>query len=295
MIKYIKNNLAEILLLSLASVMIVVTVFNIANSRSEPKQDFSKDIVLEVGSTLFLEGSVDDDMSMGVMALLDTLAKEKKKPLYIVIDSSGGNLGSALNIMTMLNTLERPTVGICIKCMSGAFDIFRSLDFRYAIHSSQIMQHHASSWQYLVANQESKQSSAETFKLVDKLHLSLSVPFRDPSANDYIEHSTVITSQEALRIKWIDKIVNIKCSEALTNMPDERVFKSDEFILLVAKPKCPLSDKKIITGAFMQYQGQFVPLQLVGMVHPDPNLLGRYIKHLSNEALEADFEKLPRK
>lgn len=65
-----------------------------------------------------------------------------KGPIYLGIDSNGGNIFPALHLIDAIGFLDNPVVGIVIgRCMSAAFTLLQKLNLRLATPRSSFLIH----------------------------------------------------------------------------------------------------------------------------------------------------------
>ena len=92
-----------------------------------------------IHKTITLKGTIDELNAQQFILQLSSL-KKKYNPVYIYIDSPGGNVKHAINIIKHMQTINN-TICIAKHAASAAFTIFQSCKTRYVLKNSILMQH----------------------------------------------------------------------------------------------------------------------------------------------------------
>lgn len=70
-----------------------------------------------------------------------------KKPIYVVINSTGGNMYESINIFDVMESVNNKVITICLGCaMSGGFIAFMGGDERLVYPQSTLMMHQIKLW-----------------------------------------------------------------------------------------------------------------------------------------------------
>jgi ATP-dependent Clp protease protease subunit len=98
---------------------------------------------VEAGRVIGITGPITEQMAADVNGLLMELAMiDKKKPVYFMIDTPGGDVYAALSMCDMIKALDIHTVAICVgKVMSAGNIILSVMKERYTFPNATFMVH----------------------------------------------------------------------------------------------------------------------------------------------------------
>jgi ATP-dependent protease ClpP protease subunit len=183
----------------------------------------SKTIVLKTDNTLTIRGAVTfNSMNKAIEDLiaLDSYRANLLTPIYIVIDSPGGNIVAGNKFIRFANTLENVHT-ICITCISMGHAIVQGVKGkRFAVYGNIMMAHEATL---------TLQGSYEADNLKTELNIiqSLSRFMEERNAKrigilykEYkkkVKHEWWTIGDESIEQNIADEQVNIECSKDLIN------------------------------------------------------------------------------
>ena len=162
---------------------------------------------------IMLGSGIDDDVSQGVCAQLLFLdAQDSKKPIYLYINSPGGNVTDGLAIYDTMEFIEAPVTTVCMgqAASMGAF-LLAAGKRRYSLPHGQILIHQPSSG---VAGQctdiQIHAKQAQYYKDLLNGILSKRSKKSVKEMADLTERDTYLTPKQALELGLIDGILKHK-------------------------------------------------------------------------------------
>ena len=159
---------------------------------------------------IMLGSGIDDDVSQVVCAQMLFLdAQDSKKPIYLYINSPGGNVTDGLAIYDTMEFIEAPVTTVCMgqAASMGAF-LLAAGTRRYSLPHGHIMIHQPSSG---VAGQctdiQIHAKQAQYYK--DLLNDIIAEKCRKPVSKiaELTERDTFMTPQQAMELGLIDGIL----------------------------------------------------------------------------------------
>ena len=162
---------------------------------------------------IMLGSGIDDDVSQVVCAQMLFLdAQDSKKPIYLYINSPGGNVTDGLAIYDTMEFIEAPVTTVCMgqAASMGAF-LLAAGKRRYSLPHGQILIHQPSSG---VAGQctdiQIHAKQAQYYKDLLNEILSKRSKKSVKEMADLTERDTYLTPKQALELGLIDGILKHK-------------------------------------------------------------------------------------
>ena len=92
---------------------------------------------------LSINGSIDNGSLAALKEKMLYMAETSENPIFVVIDSNGGNLDEVWGFCDTIPMITNVVIGLVIgKCYSAAFAILQACDLRLATPGSRFMPHH---------------------------------------------------------------------------------------------------------------------------------------------------------
>jgi len=165
------------------------------------------------------------------------------EPIYLVLDTPGGSVDDGLKIIEVAKSLPRPVHTVSMFNASMGFIISQSLGDRYIISSSTMMSHRASIGNISgsfpgsfitrfqsIANQLMKINSDVAARAGIGLNSYLGM----------IANELWMNPDEALKNKFADKVVTLRCDKSLRGPGSPRELDLGLFVVKIRFNKCPL-------------------------------------------------------
>ncbi len=110
------------------------------------------------------------------------LPREKRKPIYLYLQSPGGNVIHGFSLVDVIKASETPVYAVCFSnCSSMAFHLFIACEKRYAFKHSILLSHDG---EISLANSSSK--AKQTMKFFEQV---------DARTKEHVISNTKITSE----------------------------------------------------------------------------------------------------
>jgi ATP-dependent protease ClpP protease subunit len=203
-------------------------------------------VLLTEKNTVVLRGPIDREMATYVVNEMNRLAKERKNladRIYVVIDSEGGNLGSALYMVEIANGLGNVAFVALNSFSAGAYMMQFSRSTRYMVDGGSFMVHQPSI-DCTKAPSMPVATCKKLFKEEVKRFLSLvaeRIGMPDKAFVTFVDKQKFLNASEAKQMNFIDEVVSVECSENLKKQRIE-LNVTDNGITYVSKSysACPL-------------------------------------------------------
>ena len=190
--------------------LVVPQIFEMNGKEGRAMDLFAR---LMTDRVIMLCSGIDDDVSQVVCAQMLFLdAQDSKKPIYLYINSPGGNVTDGLAIYDTMEFIEAPVTTVCMgqAASMGAF-LLAAGKRRYSLPHGQILIHQPSSG---VAGQctdiQIHAKQAQYYK--DLLNGIIAEKCRKPvkTIAELTERDTFMTPQQAMELGLIDGILKHK-------------------------------------------------------------------------------------
>jgi ATP-dependent protease ClpP protease subunit len=221
------NNVRKILRIIVCGILGYIIGFNLAEcSKGYSQVRQNEKVTLNSNNTVLLRGPVEPESVRDVqidIAKLVAARMFKDYPIYLVLDSPGGDVEAGISLIEFAKTISNLRT-ITISAASMAADTVESLPgSRLITNNGSLMFHRAKgefSGQFEVGEVESRLEMAKKLILglelanANRMGISL-LEYKGHAQNEWW-----LNADEALQYKAADKIVDIVCSQELV---DKRV------------------------------------------------------------------------
>lgn len=151
----------------------------------------------------------------------------KGEPIYLSIDSPGGNILAGMQLINHLRSLDRPIHTITFFSASMAFVTVQALGKRYIVDGGILMAHYGSTncggnlheIQTCLKRLEDIEEEIDTL-CSERIGVSMEV------WDKMIERDLWLLPNEAIRLNIADKRVKVKCSESLMKSSEELIIET---------------------------------------------------------------------
>ncbi len=178
---------------------------------------FSKTVHLDEDNTIPITGAIDDVTVVTVIMGLAVLNEQKtNKPIYLYIDSPGGDVVSSMAVIAFAKSSRRPVHTVTVFAASAAFNIVQALGTRY-ISSYAVLLTHNAYFTHFSINDRSMIVMETATKALFKIYQQVADRLK-MSLDDYLKFmsaETFVRGENNIKINTADKIVDIDCSRAL--------------------------------------------------------------------------------
>jgi ATP-dependent protease ClpP protease subunit len=173
----------------------------------------SKHIELTKNNFVSLRESIDSDVSSKFLYRLNSL---NTTPVYIYINSPGGDVMAGLEIINYIKSFQsqnKEISCICHNAMSMAFVIFQYCSYRYILHSSTLMQHQMSlKVDGKIYDINSRLKYYNTIENELNTHQAQRMKIQVPDFINRIKDDWWMYSNEIIKNNAADDIVSVSCS-----------------------------------------------------------------------------------
>ena len=230
------------------AVFVVAGVAGIALATTS--HDASKLPVIELtpDNTVVMNDSFDDDTVAEAQAKFAKLLKKRKNAsydLYLVLDSPGGSVSAGMRLFEFLRNYEGINT-ITLRSYSMAAMISQLLPGqRYVIESGEFLFHKIKLTIPSPSTPEDNTSTVEFIRSHEFL-IESKVAARAKLTLEYYREKTqvdwILSAQQAEKQGFVDAIVSVKCSEALTSTTTTKTVQLLPFLppIDIKVSNCPL-------------------------------------------------------
>lgn len=174
--------------------------------------------ILNKENSILIEDTITPVSIFSTQMQLMRLEKLRKgnSPIYLVINSPGGHLDSALNLIKFAESFENIHT-ICIKCASAAALLVESIKGkRYAVDESEIMFHEPRAGLQGYVTMDDLLEIYNTLKNLNDIMARMitkriKMPFQEFKKR--IKSDWTLSAKEALKLNMFDQIINIRCDK----------------------------------------------------------------------------------
>ncbi len=208
-------------------------------------------IHLGAANTITLRGIITSHSAAKLIADLYAMSGmlSKKSVIYLVLDSSGGEVDAGNTIIDAVRSLPQHVHTITISAFSMAAHIAQALGIRYIIPSGEMMLHRIRVYPNHGLKVPGELENYTKFfvassELVDKRTAKrLKMPYKKYLKMIWSDHA--LTSKQAIARNWADKLVLIRCGRDLL-LRQNRVLSDVHGIGIIEKYSgCPLIRKPL--------------------------------------------------
>lgn len=215
-------------------------------------------IILNNINTVKLDNKVSDDLVSDIIYQL--YKRRDVKPLYLFINSSGGDVKSGNQLIDFIQYYSMDTDLICISnyAASMAFAILQSCKKRYGTKKGVLMQH-----QIIFKNNDNGISFNELQRYMDyisslnKEFISFQSERIGMNKDDFFDKTSNdwwLTTKQALEYKMIDKLVIVGCDNEYAMANHTVSLYRTKYTVINTYSNCPLIDKPIDTKYIFDQQ-----------------------------------------
>lgn len=177
----------------------------------------AKTISLSDDNTISIIGSITSKLLVPVTMRIIILNQLKtNSPIYLYLNSLGGDLETSENLIVLLQKSRRPIHIVAVKAASCAFNMAQALGRRYITSHSLLLTHNAYFVTFPITDQSIKEVTEAVTTVMKvyertakRLHLSVKEYLK------FMEPETWIRGRDNLTINAADEIVTIACSSKL--------------------------------------------------------------------------------
>ena len=205
------------------------------------KADGNTDSVVLTNNNVIILGSEVNDQSVSEVI---TKAKELdkslsgmketlrgKKPIYLFLNTPGGNIQAGLEMIEMLNGLGRPVHTVTLFAASMGFQIVQNLGDRLILKNGVLMSHHAAGqFSGYFGGQSPSQLDSRTKIWLDRIReMDEQTVKRTNGKQTYesytkeYDHELWLTGTDSVKQGYADKIVTVKCDSSLTGVTTKHI------------------------------------------------------------------------
>jgi len=233
-----------VIMFTLASAPIVTSSTRNGTSDSE------KIITLTDNNVLVLNAPIDSDSVARVIIearRLDSLLFHRNEPIYLFMNTPGGNIQSGLELLEALKGLHRPVHTISLFSASMGFQLVQGLGDRLILKNGVMMNHHANGQisgdfggvdtqldsRYKLWKDRLRELDEQTVKRTNGKQTYESY------LKEY-DHEMWLTGKQSVDKGYSDRIVRVRCDDSLdgTNTQSMQIFG---FTVQYDLDKCPLN------------------------------------------------------
>lgn len=230
------------------------------------------EIKLGTANTILIRGVIDD-ASMGQAAdkllHLDKVRGEKGYPLYIVLDSPGGEIDSGETFIELAKTIKNvETITVFAASMASA--IVEGLPGQRSVLDSGVLMFHRAkgsvSGQFETGEMESRLQFNKRYvrrmeqRNADRMGMKLQ------AYKKAVKDEMWLVSTDAVKASAADQVVSVSCTEALVNTKNRQTLNFFIFSIEVESSGCPLlksvkpveGQKEEIVNLFNRYKSEIM-------------------------------------
>lgn len=177
------------------------------------------------------------------------LEANSQSPIYIYINSPGGDVGAGLQLVTYLQHTKKNIICIANFAASMAHAILESCPVRLGVPDNVLLQHHASTEASGKATEiEGQLKILRTMEgILDNLEAKrLGMPLA--TFLDLIEHPFITTGEESVKMNVIDAIVTVYCTPALYEAKRKLLISTPVGTVQGQASACPLINTPDVSG-----------------------------------------------
>lgn len=172
---------------------------------------------------------LDNNLSGGV--LHNPLKNNKNKPLYLFLNTPGGDIQAGMELIEALHGLGRPVNTITLFSASMGFQIAQNLDDRLILKSGVLMSHHAAGQfeGYFGGSQPSQIDSRYKLWLDRIREMDEQTVSRTNGKQTYesytkqYDHEMWLTGSQSVEQGYADRVVTVKCDASLAGVTAHHV------------------------------------------------------------------------
>lgn len=205
-------------------------------------------VTMEESDTVLLRDEVNDASVGAVIKQLRALdQKGSDKPIYLFLDTPGGDIQAGLDLIQAAKSLHRPVNTITSFAASMGFQIAQNLNDRLITENGVLMSHHARGGVQgeFGGSGKSQLDSRYSFWLKRLRELDEKTVSRTKgkqtlkSYQESYENELWLNGQEAVDGGYADRVVGLRCGKSLSGSTIQTVnFLGLEFKVIFSK--CPL-------------------------------------------------------
>lgn len=178
----------------------------------------------------------------------------KSEPLYLFLNSPGGNISDGLALIETVKGLGREVSTVSMFSASMSFIISQYLGTRYVMESSELMSHRAVAGQ--LEGQIPGNLLSRTLNILAGItridqHVSERAGMTLTHYRDITRDELWMDGAAAVNNKFADKVINVNCDKSLRGPGKVEVMDLGFLQVAVLFDKCPL----ITTPLLVQLQG----------------------------------------
>jgi ATP-dependent Clp protease protease subunit len=222
------NKVTKLITITIATLIAVAGTVIALQSQAAVRKD--ADVVLTNKNTVTLRGPVMDDSVAEIMKKLRALDTDKdaSSPIYLVLYTPGGSIQAGIELIESIKGMRRPVKTVTIFAASMGFQLAQSLDERLILNGGTLMSHKArggAEGEFGPGgdSQLDKRINFWKSRLLDMDKQTVERTKGKQSLQSYqasYENEMWLTGPEAVSSGYADRVVSIRCSDALTGTDD---------------------------------------------------------------------------
>lgn len=211
-------------------------------------------ITLEKGDFFTFSGEVNGDTVATALKDLSSILDERDnyvevKPLYMILDTPGGEVTSGNNLIEVITALEQPVDSIVVFAASMGFHFTQNTSKRYILNSGVLMSHKIRGGVEGEFGQPNSQldNRLDLWKGVSKRMDEAVVKKNGKMTLDeywkLVENEYWCEGQSCVDKGFADEVVQVRCGKSLKGAYDFKAsfsFLGMPITVTAKKPNCPL-------------------------------------------------------
>lgn len=235
----------------LVALLVISSILSVTTSKGADESHKGTTIVLDEDNMLVLNTQVDSE-SVGKLITqareLDRKALFSKKPIYLFLNTPGGEVETGMQLIDALNSLNRPVHTVTLFAASMGFQIVQNLGNRYVTKHGELMSHRAAGGFQGSFGGKSPSQLENRFKrikaMLDEMDEQTVARTKGKqtlkSYQEAYADELWLTAKNAIKEGYADETVNVQCSPSLQGTDEHSV----EFMGMQIKyetDKCPIN------------------------------------------------------
>jgi ATP-dependent protease ClpP protease subunit len=201
-------------------------------------------------NTIFINGAVTPESVAKVVAAAKQLDSPtpSKEPLYLVLNTGGGDIDAGIEMIENLQRLNRPVVTITAFAASMGFQAVQGLNTRLIQKNGTLMSHKAKGgfWGEFPGQMDSRyQFWLKRVENMDKVAVKRAKgKYTLESYQKLVENEFWCEGEDCIEAGFADALVNAQCDKSLsgTRIESERfIYEGMAIEVQVTFDKCPLN------------------------------------------------------
>jgi len=234
------------------------------------KEQKSNSIILSESNTVVLADEVGpvsvSKVAQKIRELDDSLPKNQ--PIYLVLDTPGGSIQSGLELISLVQGLERPVHTVTLFAASMGFQIAQNLSDRLITQNGILMSHKAKGQIGGEFNGDGASQLDKRYKLFGDMIIKMDQQTVKrtkgkqtfESYRKAYENELWLSANESVEQGYADRVITAKCDKSLSGTRTETVsFFGMEIAL--AFSKCPLQSGPLEVKASILTRKGLIPFQ----------------------------------